>query len=102
MACCYPVEGKITGRSPQLSPLCQISQVPQASPQAVLAHKASPHRSTKHYFMTLQEEVQRLQSALQRSAGDVDILLTCQWPAQITECLPAAAPAAPPGAAKMV
>ena len=42
--------------------------------------------------------MQQLQKALQQSSGDVDILLTCPWPAQITECLPAAAPAAPPGA----
>ena len=42
--------------------------------------------------------MQQLQKALQRSSGDVDILLTCPWPGQITECLPAAALAAPPGA----
>jgi hypothetical protein len=35
-----------------------------------------------------QTDVQSLEAALERAQGDVDILLTCQWPAHVTAAAP--------------
>lgn len=41
-----------------------------------------------------QEDVKKLERALEQATGDVDILLTCEWPADVTAAtLPGSAPA---------
>ncbi len=36
----------------------------------------------------LQEDVRALERAVDRAEGDVDILLTCEWPADVTAAVP--------------
>ena len=50
-------------------------------------------------FACLQADVQALQQAVAQASGDVDILLTCEWPLHVTAALPpTSAPAHSPGA----
>ena len=37
---------------------------------------------------TLQEDVQALELAAEEAIGDVDILLTCEWPTDVTAAVP--------------
>jgi hypothetical protein len=48
-----------------------------------------------------QEDVRKLERALEEASGDVDILLTCEWPADVSAATPpgsAPAEASQPGA----
>ena len=36
----------------------------------------------------LQEDTRKLERALEEATGDVDILLTCEWPADVTAATP--------------
>ncbi len=36
----------------------------------------------------LQEDVRKLERALEQATGDIDILLTCEWPADVTAATP--------------
>jgi hypothetical protein len=38
----------------------------------------------------VQADVTRLQTEVEQSEGDIDLLLTCEWPADVTGSLPAA------------
>lgn len=51
--------------------------------------------------MCVQEDVRKLDRALEEASGDVDVLLTCEWPADVSAATPpgsAPAEASQPGA----
>lgn len=45
-----------------------------------------------------QEDVRKLERALEEATGDIDILLTCEWPADVTAATP---PGSAPAEASM-
>ena len=54
-------------------------------------------------MMCLQEDVKKLERALEEASGDVDVLLTCEWPVDVSAATPpgsapveASQPGAPP------
>lgn len=52
-------------------------------------------------MMCLQEDVKKLERALEEASGDVDVLLTCEWPFDVSAATPpgsAPAEASQPGA----
>ena len=57
-------------------------------------YRAIPHCSDQGVGIAaenccpLQEDVKKLERALEQATGDIDILLTCEWPADVTAATP--------------